>query len=206
MAGATEMTEIFLVRHGRTALNAQGRFRGRQDVPLDDVGREQAREAARRLRGVSIAAVYAGPLLRTIQTAEPIAEGAGVEVAVEPALVDLDYGSWETLTEQEAEVLTPQAFRLFRDDLPHAVAPDGESLSAVEARVLHALRTIGELHPAASVIAVSHDVPIMLVVARLAGVEGLGIWTDARVATGSITKLAFSDGELSLVGGPGDGP
>ena len=62
-------TRVFLIRHGATVLSAEDRFAGETDVELSDEGREQARKLAERLRTEKIAAVYASPLGRTLETA-----------------------------------------------------------------------------------------------------------------------------------------
>lgn len=87
---------IYLVRHGQTALNAEGRLRGRLDPPLDDVGQRQVEEL-----GAAFAAlpdrpgrVIAGPLLRTQQTAQAIAAVCGLDVLTDERLTDRDYGPW----------------------------------------------------------------------------------------------------------------
>jgi len=117
-----------LVRHGRTSLNAEGRFRGRLDVPLDDEGRRQAEAAAERLAAVDLAAVYSSPLRRALETAQPIAARHGLEVQIEERLVDLDHGAWEGLTAAEAEAQDPQAYGLWLDPLS-AAPPGGEPVA-----------------------------------------------------------------------------
>lgn len=198
-------TRIFLVRHGRTALNAQGRFRGRRDVPLDEQGLADAAEAARRLARVRLAAVYTSPLLRTRQTAEAVAASSGAPIVVEPDLIDLDHGRWEGLTPGEAAALDPDAFERFRSDPRAAEAPDGERLAEGEARVLATLWRIGARHPGGACAAVSHEIPIRLAIAHLADVRGPAVW-DLPVATGSVTELRFEDGALTLAAAdPGGG-
>jgi broad specificity phosphatase PhoE len=197
------ITRIFLVRHGRTALNAQGRFRGRRDVPLDEQGLADAAEAARRLTAVALVAVYTSPLLRTRQTAEAVAAPSGAPVLVEPDLIDLDHGRWEGLTPEEAAAQDAAAFQRFRTDPCAAEAPGGERLADVEARILAALRRIGARHPGAACAAVSHEIPIRLAIAHLSDVRGPAVW-ELPVATGSVTELRFEDGALALAS-PGRG-
>jgi probable phosphoglycerate mutase len=199
------VTSIYLVRHGQTVLNAQGRFRGRQDPPLDETGSAQARAAARALADVGLSEVFSSPLLRTRHTAEAIAARCGVPIAVEHRLIDLDYGDWENLTEAEAETVAPEAWRTFKADPRSCVAPNGEAFVDLERRVFDALTDIGEHHPDESVGAVSHDLPILVALARVADLTGERAW-EMRVPTGSITSLSFADGELALAGGPGAGP
>jgi len=193
-------TTIYLVRHGRTALNAQGRFRGRQDPPLDDRGYVDAAEAAHALGGAGVKAVYASPLLRTRQTAEFIARASNGRVVPEPDLLDLDHGRWEGLTPEEASAQAPEAFARFRSDPRSAEAPGGERLSDVERRVLAALEGIGGRHDGAACAAVSHEIPIRLVIASLRGLRGSGMW-EFGLPTGSVTELLWN-GSLSLVALP----
>jgi probable phosphoglycerate mutase len=73
-------TRVFLIRHGATVLTAEDRFAGATDVELSDEGREQARRLAERLSTEKVAAVYASPLGRTVETASIIARPHGLEV------------------------------------------------------------------------------------------------------------------------------
>lgn len=191
-------TAIFLVRHGRTPLNAEGRFRGLRDVPLDEQGLADAERAARRLAGVGLVAVATSPLRRTRQTAEIIAAATGAPIEVEPDLIDLDHGRWEALTAEEAAALDPEAFQRFREDPRAAEAPGGERLADVERRVLAALRRVGERHDGAACAAVSHEIPIRLAVADLLGVHGAAVW-HLVVPTGAVVELRYEAGRLDLV-------
>ena len=85
---------VLLVRHGRTALNAEGRLRGLADPELDPVGVAQAEATAAALRRYRIGRVVSGPLDRAVTTARIIATANGVESEVDPAFNDRDYGPW----------------------------------------------------------------------------------------------------------------
>src|SRR5450755_3641788 len=91
-------TRIFLIRHGATVLTAEDRFAGATDVELSDEGREQARRLAERVRGEKIAAVYASPLGRTVETASIIAQPHGLEVVRRDGLREISHGRWEQMT------------------------------------------------------------------------------------------------------------
>jgi probable phosphoglycerate mutase len=190
---------IYLVRHGRTALNAQRRFRGRENPPLDAEGIVQAAAAARQLTGSGIRAVYTSPLLRSVQTAEVIARAVGIDPLSDGGLIDLDHGVWTALTAEEAAEAEPEAFSLFLREPQQALVPGGESMEAVEHRMLGALTQMAEsLHGCAA--AVSHEIPIRLVIARLAGIEGPAFW-DVELSTGSVTRLDCDEGTFSLPSG-----
>src|ERR671936_1298798 len=117
LARTTKATscELYIVRHGTTTMNVENRYRGRRDVPLDAQGYQDAVDAARALSGVGLAAVYTGPLRRTIATAQIIADEARVpDIRILHGLINVDYGDWEGMTAQEAEMFDPRAFDLYR--------------------------------------------------------------------------------------------
>ena len=91
---ATRVPALILVRHGRTALNAEGLLRGHLDPPLDELGLKQIARLATRLVGLRPARILSSPLQRATQTAAAIAEHAGLPVSLDARLLDRDYGEW----------------------------------------------------------------------------------------------------------------
>ena len=94
---------VYLVRHGRTAFNADGRLRGHLDPPLDEVGRAEAADLGIVLGSLRLSRIVASPLLRAMQTAEIVAAEAAVPVVVDKRLIDRDYGPWAG--ERQASVI-----------------------------------------------------------------------------------------------------
>jgi broad specificity phosphatase PhoE len=192
---------LYLVRHGTTTLNVQNRYRGRRDVPLDAQGYQDAVDAARLLSSAGLAAVYSGPLRRTLATAQIIADEARVEdVRILHGLNNVDYGAWEGMTAEEAAVYDPVQFEAYRTAPQHAVCPGGERLTDARGRILAAIDLIGRRHRGEVVVAVTHAVMIRLVCATLRETEG----EDWRipVGRGSATRFEVFNGELSLVEPP----
>jgi broad specificity phosphatase PhoE len=193
----TAPTRIFLVRHGRTVMNAEVRFRGRLEVPLDGVGRAEALSVARQLRSAGLAAVYTSPLTRAREVAMAIAAASDLESFEDvEGLTNLDYGAWEGLTKEECAERDPAAFRGYAEDPEGASCPDGESLAAAADRMVQALRDIGARHPGGAVAAVSHGAMVRLAVLRVAG-PTIGDW-QFKLPTGTATMFEF-DGELRLM-------
>ncbi len=83
---ARRAERLYLVRHGRTQLSAQGAYSGRRDVPLTEEGREQARQVAERLQRTGVDTVYSSPLSRAADTARAIAEATGAPLLVDERL------------------------------------------------------------------------------------------------------------------------
>jgi broad specificity phosphatase PhoE len=178
-------------------MNVENRYRGRRDVPLDAQGYQDAVDAARLLSPVGLTAVYAGPLRRTIATAQIIADEAGVgDVRVLDGLVNLDYGAWEGMTPAEAAAYDPHAFELYRYSPLETTCPDGEQLLSAQARMLEALRQIGADHPGETVTAVSHAVMVRLAIQNIAGIQGEG-WR-VQVRRGSAIEFRVENGEVTL--------
>jgi broad specificity phosphatase PhoE len=195
------VAELFLIRHGTTTLNVQNRYRGRRDVPLDAQGWADAVDAARALSPVGLTAVYAGPLRRTINTAQVIADECRIpDVRILHGLINLDYGTWEGMTSEEAAMYDPEMFKLYKSAPDRAVCPNGERLSDAQNRMIEAVQLIGSRHAGERVAAVTHAVMIRLVAARLLALPGEQ-WR-IPVGRGSLTKFEVENGQIRLVGMP----
>jgi glucosyl-3-phosphoglycerate phosphatase len=145
---------LVLWRHGRTEWNVTGRFQGQADVPLDEVGREQAAAAARLVAAFEPVSIFSSDLARTYQTAEPLAALTGLEIQTDKRLREVHVGSWEGLLGEEIRAQDPElAERVWRgDDVRRS--PTGESPQEVADRVAEALGEIAETADDHSTIAV----------------------------------------------------
>ena len=200
-------TRLILVRHGETAMTAQGRYSGRGDVPLSEQGEAQAMAAAGRVAGIArdVTAVVTSPLIRCVRTAELIAaEVGGADVTVIPDLIECDFGDWEGLTFAEVQQRWPGEMTAWLDSTSVA-PPGGESFEAVVKRVRGALATVLSSYPSGVVVVVSHVSPIKLILRdalaasdaflhRLfldaAGVSTMDVWPDGNIAVRSVNETA----------------
>jgi len=205
VSGATRM---LLVRHGATALTAQGRYSGRGDVPLSTVGEAQATAAGVLVaaRAPDVVAVVTSPLSRCVATAQAIAAelGGGVPVRVEPDLVECDFGEWEGLTFAEVRTRWPVELDAWLAD-PSVAPPSGESFTAVATRARRAVSALLALYPSSAVAVVSHVSPLKLILQdalaggpgflhRLyldaAGVSTVDYWPDGGVAVRTVNDTS----------------
>jgi len=150
-------TRIYLVRHGRTGLNASGVLRGHLDPPLDAVGNIQAIRLAVALGGLDLDFVVSSPLRRAVSTALPIAERAGLVVTTDKRLIDRDYGPWAG-TSLEAVIGKV-------GDLD--TASDIEKSSTVCTRAYLALSDIAQRAEGGTAVVVSHDAVIRLLLGAI---------------------------------------
>jgi len=164
-------TRVFMVRHGATVLTAEDRFAGATDVELSDEGREQTRHLAERLSNEKIAAVYASPMGRTMETAGILAGPHSLRVQPRDGFREISHGRWEEMTRKEVEQKFPQEAIEWEKD-PYTFAPQGgESGLAVTARALPALLDLVRQHPGESVVVVSHKGTIRLLLSSLLGFD-----------------------------------
>ncbi|HML80684.1 MAG: histidine phosphatase family protein [Thiomonas sp.] len=184
-------TRILLVRHGETRLTLEDRFAGSNDISLSNEGREQAASLGIRLSSVSIAAVYASPMARTLETARIIAGPHNLPVQIIDALREIDYGNWEGLTRDEVTCRFPQAYSLWEED-PLLVAPEGgESGLSVIHRALPIMREIIERHRHQTVLVVSHKGTNRLLVSSLLGLDARGYRERLDQSPAALTILDF---------------
>lgn len=146
----TEPRHVYLVRHGRTALNADGRLRGLADPPLDDVGVAEARAVASVIAALRPAYVFSSPLDRAAHTARIIAEAAGVFATTDDRFNDRDYGPWTG--ERKADVIAEWG--------SVDTAPGVEPVDDVLARARPALDDMLEESAGGDIVIVSHDAVI----------------------------------------------
>jgi probable phosphoglycerate mutase len=162
-------TTIFLVRHGQTPSTGKvlpGRAPG---LELAELGRAQAEAAAARLAELPTrpTAVYASPLERTRQTAQPIARALGLRVRQDAGLLECDFGEWtgrrlDALRKRPEWSQVQRAPSLFR-------FPGGESFAEMATRGWEAVVSLAERHRGESIVAVSHADPIKAILAQATG-------------------------------------
>jgi len=165
------MTRLCLVRHGQTDWNLEGRYQGQGDVPLNEVGRVQARALARQLQSQPFTAMYASDLKRAKETAEIISTYVNLPITLEPRLREIDQGEWEG---QLVEVIKARYTELWRDregDPASVRAPSGETVGEVAYRVQAVLNDIAGLHTNATVLIVSHGLAIATVICSVRGIS-----------------------------------
>lgn len=121
------VTQIFLVRHGQSLGNAEGRFGGHTDTPLSPRGRNQAKAAAHALAAEKLTAIYASDLARSVETAEPLAKLTGLPIIPAPEFRERSVGVMEGLTFEEAAEQHPEQYAaLLQRDFEHVLL-GGES-------------------------------------------------------------------------------
>ena len=170
------MTCLILIRHGETDWNTEGRWQGQIDVPLNENGKNHARQLAIELAGAGIQVIYSSDLTRALETARPLAEALGLPVRTDQRLREINQGDWQGLLITEIQERHAELFRS-RMANPHSVAsPGGETMLQVEARVYQSLDEILQKHPDETVAIVAHGFVIAVLRVRLEHKKVEDVW------------------------------
>jgi len=191
------MTSIYLVRHGQTAWNKEEIFRGRTDIPLDEIGLKQAELAGEYFKAMVIQGVYSSPLSRAWQTAEPIALFQNLKAQPIEGIIDMSFGNWEGHALQEIERIDPETYRQWREEPHLAKLPGGESLDDVRFRAMAALEWVIKKHPEGSVVLISHRVVNKVLICGILGIDNSHFWQIAQ-DTAAINLIQYKRGRYVL--------
>ena len=192
------MTRVLLARHAETDWNAQRRFQGHADPPLNDIGRGQARALAEKLADSVVTAVYSSDLRRATETAKIVAERLGLPVARRVGLREIDVGEWSGLTVDEVVARYPEGYRR------HRAGGDGweqgESHVALSERIVRAVEEIARGHPGETILIVAHGACLRALLAYAEGAE-LGEFRRTRPAieNGSLATVLVEDGAVRRI-------
>ena len=165
------MTELILVRHGRTVWHAENRYAGRSDVALTREGEQQADDLAGWAARADLDAVVTSPLSRARRTAAPAASAAGLVAMVDERLVEVDFGKGDGLTREEMHATFPEALAAFLAAPASSPLPGGETGAAAVARSRPVLERLARDHPDGRVLVVAHQTLLRLLLCDLLGLS-----------------------------------
>jgi probable phosphoglycerate mutase len=188
-------TNVYVLRHGRTALNAAGLLRGRLDEPLDGIGRAEAAALAKLFAAVALREIVSSPLSRARDTALAVAAARGMEVKIVREFIDRDYGPWSGKPRELVE-------RRY-GSVDGAPADEIEEEDAFRNRLTMALETAVAHVRGGSLLIVAHDAVNRALIRHCCPAL-----SDIPQPTGCWNLLVFGEGatECKVIGAvPGDG-
>ncbi len=191
------MATVILVRHARSTANSSGVLAGRAPgVELDATGRDQAAGTGARLGAVPLVGIVSSPLVRCRQTAQAVLDhqSNALDIELDEALTECDYGEWQGRTLQE--LTGEELWRVVQTQPSAAVFPGGEPLAAMQARAVAAVRrhdaAVEEAHgPGAVWAAVSHGDLIKSVLADALGMH-LDMFQRIHVHPASVSIVRYT--------------
>ena len=150
------MGRVYIVRHGETEWNNQGRIQGHTDIYLSEKGREQARAVARRLAEVPFDIAYSSNLSRTRETAQIILGERNIPLHPTPQLREYNKGVFEGLTVHEYSLRYPELYRASLVNDPDFAPAGGETIRQTTARMAQFVAQLRERHLDDTVLIVGH--------------------------------------------------
>ncbi len=150
------MTELIIVRHGKTAWNLEQRIQGSTDIELHPLGIRQAEALAERLAQEEFHAVYSSNLKRAYQTAKRIADRTKHRVISHKGLRERNFGIFEGMTANDIQQCYPEAWERFKNWDPDYAMPKGASLRDYQKSSIKSLEGIVEKHPGERLVIVTH--------------------------------------------------
>ncbi|MER5324588.1 histidine phosphatase family protein [Streptosporangium roseum] len=172
---------VVCLRHGQTLWNAEHRFQGHSDIPLDETGVAQAARAASLLASLRPDMIVSSDLQRALTTASALGRVTGLDVAVDKDLRERGGGEWEGLTRDEIFAGWPREYAAWN-------APGGEEVADVAERVSASIRRwAAELDSDGLLVIASHGAAIRLGISRL-----LGLPPELWSALGGLGNCSWS--------------
>lgn len=183
------MTYLFLIRHGENEWVESGKLAGRTPgVHLNEKGHSQSAALAERLANQPITAIYSSPLLRCMETAQPLAQRLGVPICEEAGLLEVDYGEWRggelkdlsKKAEWQLVQMYPSGFRF----------PGGETLREVQSRVVETLERMRTQHVGEAIALFAHGDILRTTLAWYLGAP-LDLFQRIVISTASVSLIGF---------------
>lgn len=164
-----QLKRLFIVRHGETDYNVEGRWQGVMETPLNARGRQQAALLAEHLASEPIGAIYSSPLARAFDTAQTVGYRLDVPVLRDERLRELELGIFQGMTSDELTVRHPDDFSQWRTGAMDYIVPGGESRQMTQDRAYAAFLDICDQTQAESALIVSHGGTLRLLLTKLFG-------------------------------------
>ncbi len=191
------MTEIYLIRHGETTWNQQGRLQGHLDSPLTEKGQTDVLKLLDYFQGIQLDALYSSDLGRAVNSITPLAENKALPIITDKQLRELSYDHLDGKAKQLlSDTEKRQLAVLFSGHLGYRIG-SGESLYELQIRLTKRINEIVTAHPQQKIVIMSHGLSIVMFLK-----EVLAIPVDAprnfNIHNGSVTHLTFENDRWML--------
>jgi len=188
-------SRIFLIRHGETNWNKEGRFQGQIDIPLNENGKDQARKTFEYLRNIVFNKAFSSSMNRPYETAQIILQNnKDLKIEKIDSLVEISHGLWEGKLEAEIREKWPVLLKNWHDKPEEVTMPEGESIKNVSDRSVEAFEKICSSQEDNDLsLLVAHDAVNKTLICNILGINYSNIWM-IKQGNGGITIIdLFND-------------
>ena len=183
---------LIVVRHGQTPFNAEGRFTGQLDIPLSELGKQQAEALGQRLAEIHLDAIVSSDLQRARATAQAIARHHNLPVEEDADLREIAFGVWEGETYAEVVAQDEALVQRWETDPARYAPPGGETLTQLHVRVIRALERWQRQYPQGTVLWAVHGGVIEVLLCHVFKVALSRRW-EFRQENASMTEIEVSN-------------
>lgn len=192
-------TGIWLIRHGQSEANREGRWQGHGPTPLSALGRDQARELAARMELVPIDVIYSSDVLRARETARVVAERLGLDLRLDPRIREVDVGRLEGLLGAEAEARFPEFFQGLESAPGTTRRPGGESMVDVLRRAGEVLEAVADAHEGRELAMVSHGGWLQSAIEYVLALPAASLYGRFVTENTAVLRVEREDGDWAFV-------
>ncbi len=193
------MTTLLIVRHGYSRANKEKRFAGQMDVPLDELGRQQAEELGRYILGrFQVDAVYASDLSRVYDTVKPLADALHLPIHTDAALREVDVGEWQGVLFEDVARIYPENLALYKRKPGLTHFDGGESFAELLERATAAIERIVRENEGKTVVIGTHGGVIRALRALWTGISLERMEEIPQVPNASLTVAEYGSDAVTL--------
>ena len=186
------MGKMLLIRHGESLANRAGIYQGQSvDTSLSPLGKRQARLVALRLKDEKVACVFTSPSKRTQETARIVLGDGGGMIIRDRRLLEINHGHWEGKSREVVRLTWHRLLEIWKNDPHKAQMPGGENLQDAAQRASCFVRDLESSYGNKTVIVVSHDVIIRVLICRVIGLPLSRLWS-LELDNCSLSVFSFS--------------
>ncbi len=185
---------VYLVRHGESEGNRDGKFRGKADYPLTENGKRQAREVGEYLKSINsnIKVIYTSPMLRAYDTAKIIADIIGVKFMKDKGFDNMDIGIWEGQKKEYIKKHFPKEWEIWINN-PEELKIEGmETIESVKNRVVKRMNELKEEHKDDTICVVTHRAILKPLVSGLIGIKSPFFW-KIHIDNAALSVMEYRD-------------
>ncbi len=185
-------TQLYLIRHGETVWNAEGRIQGWADSELNDFGLAQAQARSAAVIDLKCDAAYSSTSVRTRQTIHALLDGNTAAVRYRDELREIGLGPWEGCRRADIKMDQPEQYRYFFEQPERFNVEGAETFTQLQTRGIAAMQNIVEQHGGQRVLVVSHGAMIKSIVLKVLGWPLTQMWQEPLIENCSCSLLEHS--------------
>ena len=193
------MLYLYIVRHGQTEWNAEGRIQGRLDSQLTEKGKEYAKLLGEKLQDVPFIQIISSPSLRTMATAEIIKGDREISIIKDKNIMEMDLGTWQGSTIEEIKSQFPEEYDCYRNRPDVYQNKDAESFMDIKKRAENFLEEFKKSPQNGNLLVVTHGLFIKSLFTIFKGIELKDIWTEPTVEGTSLTIVKLDEGHAEIM-------